>query len=89
MYTKQHKNGDVSFWFSSDLCVAIKFAGYDTVNYFARYKNGRWVAQPMTSGAFKHWYYSKKSIDVWDTKKYCKVDEFDYLNQVGLLKDIY
>lgn len=33
---KQHKNGDVSFWFSSDLCVAIKFAGYDTVDYFVR-----------------------------------------------------
>ena len=34
MHMKQHRNGDVSFWFSNDLCVAIKFAGHDTVDYF-------------------------------------------------------
>lgn len=88
MFTKQHKNGDVSFWFSDDLCVAIKFSGCDTVEYFIRYKEGRWVAQPMTSGAFKHWYYSKSS-NLWDTKEYCKADEFDYLSQVELLKELY
>lgn len=88
MYTKQHKNGDVSFWFSSDLCVAIKFAGDDTVNYFIRYKEGRWIAQPMTSGIFKKWYYNKNN-NIWDTEKYCKVGDFDYLSQVKPLRYIY
>lgn len=88
MHMKQHKNGDVSFWFSSDLCVAIKFAGYDAVNYFVRYEKGRWVARPMTSGVFKHWYYSKSST-LWDTEEYCKVSDFDFLSQVELLRDLY
>jgi hypothetical protein len=88
MHMKQHRNGDVSFWFSNDLCVAIKFAGYDTVNYFVRYEKGRWVARPMTSGVFKHWYYSKSNI-LWNTKEYCKVSDFDFLSQVELLRDLY
>lgn len=88
MHMKQHKNGDVSFWFSSDLCVAIKFAGHDTVNYFIRYKEGCWIACPMTNGAFSHWYYSKSS-NLWSTKEYYKINDFDYLSQVELLRDLY
>lgn len=76
MNIKQHRNGDISFWFSDDLCVAIKFAGYDTVDYFIRYEQGRWVERPMTSGAFKHWYYGKGS-NIWGVKAYCKLDDFD------------
>lgn len=88
MHMKQHKNGDISYWFSNDLCVAIKFAGCDTVDYFIKYKEGRWVAQPMTNGAFKHWYYSKSS-NLWDTKEHCKVSDFVFSSQVELLRNLY
>ena len=87
MHMKQHRNGDVGFWFSNDLCMAIKFAGHDTVDYFIKYKEDRWIARPMTSDAFNHWYYSKNS-NLWNTKEYCKVSDFDFLSQVELLRDL-
>lgn len=87
MTVRQHRNGDISYWFTNNLCVAIKFAGHDTVEYFIRYEKGRWIACPMTNGAFHHWYYSKNS-NLWGTKEYCKINEFDYLTQVELLRDL-
>lgn len=84
MKTKQHRNGDVTFW-SGNVCYAIKFAGYDTIDYFIRYEEGRWVACSMTSGAFKYWYYGKNS-SLMHTKVYCKVDEFDAEKQEEMIK---
>lgn len=76
MHIKQHRNGDITFWFGG-YCYAIKFTSDDKICYFVRYEQGRWVARPMTAGAFNNWYYSKRTSVIWDTQGYCKVDEFD------------
>lgn len=86
MHVKQHKNGDITFWFG-DYCYAIKFAGYDTIDYFIRYEQGHWVTRPMTAGAFKGWYYGKSS-SLRTTNVYCKAEEFDCEKQEELIKYI-
>lgn len=86
MKKRQHRNGNVTFW-AEGRCYAIKFADYDTIDYFIRYEDGRWVACSMGIGAFKYWYYGKSS-SLRNTKVYCKVDEFGAEKQEEMIRYI-
>lgn len=85
MKVKEHRNGDVSYWFE-DKCYAIRFACDDKICYFVRYEDGCMNARAMTSGAFKNCYYSKRTSVVWYVQGYCKAEEFDTEKQQELVK---
>ena len=84
MKSKQHKNGDVSYWFEGK-CYAIKFAGDSEIYYFTQYEQGRWIARAMTSAIFNRWFYGSE-CKLWFVEYYCKADEFDLQEQEEMIK---